>query len=142
MELHVQPERIRLGADGRARLRVRGHGYGLLRCGPVRRWVFGPFALAFEVDVRGTAVTVSLRGLTGREQVSIPCAGAIQLKAPPSPLASTRTAAARRPRLQGLYTTTRKRWQPPAAPRLARLERATIEAAASRLVPIQKREEH
>jgi hypothetical protein len=68
----IQPECIRVGANGSARVLVRGRGLGMLFCQGARRFVIGRFIEGFVVDAEQRPIVIRFWGLTGRQQVEIP----------------------------------------------------------------------
>lgn len=98
IELAAEPPTLL--SDGGARVRVRGHALGLLRCQDQRRWVFGDFDQTFRVQApAGSCVRVQVAGLLGAASLQVPWQPRAALVSPTSPLPSACERVAECPRL-------------------------------------------
>lgn len=100
----VQPARVRVTSGGRASVRVRGRGHGLLRCQGQLRWVFGDFDLHFGVTPEPGGLWLRGRGLWASDAVRVPCEVVADVALPhgveiDAPIPSAMPVGARPPRL-------------------------------------------
>jgi len=117
----VSPSRVAVTTRGQARVRVKGRGFGVVRVGGERRWVWGGFDETFVVrwSPRLESVSVLVTGLGRWRRAEVPCRPVLAL----SPPSVTRSAASVRvhvapPRARRVSA------RPPQGPRVVRLMRA------------------